>query len=82
MPITRMTTKFKQPAYYDELLTIVTIIPSMPRRLITFNYEIFNADKVLINEGETQLIFIDVATKKIKTAPALLIEKLQPYFKF
>ncbi len=82
MPITRMTSKYKQPAYYDELLTILTIIPAMPGRLITFNYEVYNTDKVLINEGETQLTFIEISTKKIKSAPALLIEKLEPYFKF
>jgi len=82
MPITRMTCKFIQPAYYDELLTIKTIIPAMPGRLITFKYEVFNPGGTLINEGDTQLIFIDVLTKKVKTAPPLLIEKLKPYFKF
>lgn len=81
MPITRMACKFVMPALYDELLTIKTIIPAMPGRLITFQYEVYNPEGQLINEGETQLIFIDVNTKKIKTAPALLIEKLEPYFK-
>jgi len=82
MPITRMTTKFIQPAYYDELLLIKTIIPAMPGRLITFKYEVYGPNGALINEGETQLTFIDVNTKRIKTAPAVLIEKLKPYFKF
>ena len=81
MPVTRMTCKYIQPALYDELLTIRTIIPAMPGRLITFNYEVYNPDKVLINEGETQLIFIDVNTKKIKTVPPILVEKLKPFFK-
>jgi acyl-CoA thioester hydrolase len=81
MPITRMTTKFIGPAYYDELLTIKTIIPEMPGRIITFKYEVFNENKILLNEGETQLIFIDVNTKKIKSVPPVLVEKLKPYFK-
>lgn len=80
MPITRMTTKYIQPALYDELLTIRTIIPAMPGRIVTFQYEVFNENKVLINEGETQLIFIDVITKKIKTVPSILVEKLKPFF--
>ncbi len=42
MPITRMTTKYIWPAYYDELLTIKTILPSMPNRIITFLYEVRN----------------------------------------
>ena len=81
MPITRMTTKYIQPAYYDELLTIKTIIPYMPGRIIVFQYEVYNERKELINEGETHLIFMDINTKKIKTAPPILIEKLKPYFK-
>ena len=80
MPITRMTIKYIQPAFYDELLTIKTIIPKMPGRIITFLYEVYNSDMILINEGETQLIFIDVTTKKIKSVPPVLVEKLKPYF--
>ena len=80
MPITRMNIKYIQPAFYDELLTIKTIIPEMPGRLITFKYEVYNSDMVLINEGETQLIFIDIITKKVKSVPPILVEKLKPYF--
>jgi len=81
MPITRMNTKYIQPAYYDELLTIKTTIPSMPGRIIAFHYQVFNQNGALINEGETHLIFIDINTKKVKTAPEILVEKLKPYFK-
>lgn len=81
MPITRMNIKYIRPAFYDELLTIKTTVPTMPHRLIVFQYEVFNEKQELINEGETHLIFLDSATKKIKTAPPLLIDKFEPYFK-
>ena len=80
MPITRMTTKYIGPAYYDELLTIKTILPSMPNRIITFHYEVRNEKEQLLNEGETQLIFMDVNTRKIKMAPPILVEMMKPYF--
>lgn len=80
MPITRMNIKYIQPAYYDEWLTIKTIIPRLPNRIIVFNYEIRNDKDVLINEAETQLIFIEMLTKQITSAPPLLLEKLKPYF--
>lgn len=80
MPITRMNIKYIQPARYDELLTIKTSVPQLPNRLILFTYEIWNEKKQLINEGETQLIFIDVLSQKIKTAPDLLLDKLKPCF--
>ena len=81
MPITRMNIKYIQPAFYDELLTIKTIIPAMPHRIITFQYEVYNEKGERINEGENQLIFLDAATRKLRSAPELLIQSLQPYFK-
>lgn len=80
MPITRMNIKYIQPARYDELLLIKTFVPELPNRIILFKYEIFNEQNSLINEGETQLIFIDAITKKLKTAPSVLIEKMKPFF--
>lgn len=80
MPITRMNIKYIQPARYDELLKIKTWVPELPHRIILFKYEIFNEQNVLVNEGETQLIFIDAITKKLKTAPSILLEKMKPLF--
>ena len=81
MPVTRMNIKYIQPAYYDEVLTIKTIVPHLPNRIIIFKYEVINEKGTLINEGETHLIFIDVNSKKIKAAPQILLEKFKPYFK-
>lgn len=81
MPITRMNIKYIKPAFYDELLTIKTIIPVMPHRIIIFQYEVYNEKGERINEGENQLIFLDAATRKLCSAPELLIQSLQPYFK-
>jgi acyl-CoA thioester hydrolase len=80
MPITRMNVKYIQPALYDELLTIKTIVPHLPNRIIIFKYEIYNSKSVLINEGETHLVFADIQSKRIKTAPALLLDKLKSFF--
>ncbi len=80
MPITRMNIKYIQPAYYDELLTIRTFVSHRPNRIIVFYYEVFNEKNELINEGETHLAFIDVATKRLKAAPAILSDKLDTYF--
>lgn len=80
MPITRMNIKYIQPAYYDELLTIKTFVPYLPNRIIVFNYEVFNEKGALINEGETHLAFIDAVTKKLKSTPEILLNKLQAYF--
>lgn len=80
MPITRMNIKYIQPAKYDELLLIKTFVPELPNRIILFKYEIFNEQNSLINGGETQLIFIDAITKKLKMTPSILLEKMKPFF--
>lgn len=80
MPIARMNIKYIQPAFYDELLTIRTMIPELPSRIMIFRYEIYNEKNALINEGENHLLFMDAKTRKIHSAPPLLIEKLSPHF--
>ena len=80
MPVTRMNIKYIQPAYYDEELTIKTIVPHLPHRIIVFKYEVLNEKGTLINEGETHLMFVDINSKKIRGAPEILLEKFKPYF--
>ena len=36
MPVMKMEMEFKRPAFYDELLTIVTTIPELPDKEIIF----------------------------------------------
>ncbi len=80
MPVTRMNIKYIKPALYDDLLTIRTIIPSLPNRIIIFQYEILNPQNELINQGENHLIFVEAKTGKIKSAPELLVNSLKLYF--
>lgn len=80
MPITRMNIKYIAPAFYDDLLTIKTIIPEKPGRLIRFLYEVFNPEGKKINEGETILTFIRKADNKLVSAPEILQQKLSPFF--
>jgi acyl-CoA thioester hydrolase len=81
MPILRMNIKYIAPALYDELITIKTIVPEIPGRLIMFKYEIYNEQEALINEGETLLGFMDATTRKIRRAPDMMIERIEPFFK-
>jgi acyl-CoA thioester hydrolase len=40
----------------------------------------FNAERVLLNEGETTLVFVNIKTGKPCQAPREFIEKIQPFF--
>ncbi len=81
LPVTRMSVKYIGPALYDEMITIRTIIDRLPDRFIHFRYEIYNEADKLINEGETQLAFIDAVTRKMVHAPQAIVDKLKVYFK-
>jgi len=79
LPVTRMSIKYIAPALYDEMITIRTIVKEVPDRFITFHYEVYNEAAKLINEGETQLIFVDASTRKMIHAPLEIREKFRAH---
>jgi acyl-CoA thioester hydrolase len=81
MPVYENASKYLEPAKYDELLTIRCILREMPKVRIVFETEILNESQKVIHKGLTTLVFIKSDTQKITTCPAVIIEKLSPFFK-
>jgi acyl-CoA thioester hydrolase len=50
--------KFKRPAYYDDLLTVRTMVERVTHVKITHRYEVWR-DGVLLAEGHTTLACVD-----------------------
>lgn len=80
LPVYTFNVKYLKPAYYDDMLTIKTFIREIPEARITFTYETYNEKGVLLNKGETVLVFIDTKTNKPRSAPDNFLEKLKKYF--
>ncbi len=81
LPVAECNLQYLRPAFYDELLTVNTIIKEMPEgSLIQFHTEIYNEQQKIINKGLTKLVFYDIAARKKTSMPELLREKLAPYF--
>lgn len=80
LPITRMNIKYIGPATYDEMITVKTTLTRMPDRFMHFSYEVYNEAGKLINEAETQLVFVDAQTRKMVHAPQYLVDQLAPHF--
>jgi acyl-CoA thioester hydrolase len=80
MPVLNMESRFIRPAYYDDLLIIRSEISKIPEDSITFNVEIYNQNRKIINQARVKLCFINKDTNERITAPELLIKKLTPYF--
>ncbi len=80
LPVLSLNVKYIKPAFYDELLTIKTIIKELPQARISFNYEIYNEQNILINTGETTLVFINKQTNKPCMAPEWFLNAIKIYF--
>lgn len=77
LPVFSYSIKFLKPAYFDDELTIKTIIKELPLVRIKFEYETYNEKGDLLNKAETTLVFIDKGTNNPCAAPGFFVEKLK-----
>ena len=80
LPVMHVESRYLQPAKYDELLTIRTILQELPGKLICFDTDILNETGKRIHKARVKLFFVNMITGKRMSAPAFLVERLQPYF--
>ena len=81
MPVAELNVKYLRPAYYDDLITVKTILKEMPKgSKIQFHSELYNEKNELLNVGVTTLVFIDVKTKQKAGLPEDLGKILAPFF--
>ena len=82
LPVTESYTRYKSPAFYDDLLTVETSISELRHFTCRFNYKITRQDQdsgkhVLIAKGYT--VHAAVTRKgKLTRLPESIMEKLQP----
>ena len=80
MPVVRLESKYIQPAKYDELLTVSSTIRDLPDRFIIFEVEIRNEEQQILNKAKVTLCFRDAHTGVQIRTPAIIVQKLEPYF--
>ena len=80
MPVYENHSRYIKPARYDDELSIRVILQEMPGIRVVFHYEIRNQLNVLLNTGETTLVFQRRDNGKLCVAPEKLLNKLKPYF--
>ena len=69
LPVVSLTTNFKKPARYDDLLTVKTIFKSQTSAKIEFDYEIYNEQNELLTIGNSILVFVNMKTGRPMAAP-------------
>lgn len=80
MPVLELKCIYIKPAYYDDELSIRTIMDEKPLSRIRFRYEIHNEKAELINKGETTLVFVSMQTNRPCRAPSSLMQQLEKFF--
>jgi len=80
LPVLSFSIKYFRPAFYDDLLTIKTILTKLPNKRIDFEYEVYNEKGDLLNKAETTLAFVDAKSMKPVDAPKVLIDKTMKFF--
>jgi acyl-CoA thioester hydrolase len=80
LPVLSLNVKYIKPAYYDDELTIKTVIRKLPSARIEFEYEVYNEQNELINKGETTLVFVDMKTGRPIGAPQAFLDDIGKYF--
>ncbi len=80
MPVLELHTKYIKPSFYDDQITVKTILSEMPAARIRFDYEIYNEEQILLNKGYTILTFANAETLKPVRPPKYFLELVAPYF--
>lgn len=80
MPVVSVNSKYHNPVYYDELITIETRLETMPTKLIHFHHTIYNQAGKAVHKGEVKLFFVNLVTNQRLSTPKILSDLLIPYF--
>lgn len=81
MPVHEVFIKFKNPAYYDELLEVETKVEKLPLANVHIDHIIRSKDRnIVIAEGYIELAFVKKDTKRISRAPDFFLNALKKHF--
>ena len=80
MPVRELTSRYIQPAKYDDLITVKVSVREMPDVKIIFDYEVYNEEGQKLNIAQTTLVFVDEKTGKLARCPRPLSILFETYF--
>ena len=75
LPVIDLKINFKQPALFDDKLTLITKLVKSPSYMIEFNYEILKDGKI-ITLGYTKLIFLNSKINKPVRCPKKILDAI------
>jgi acyl-CoA thioester hydrolase len=79
LPVYTYSVKYLKPAYYDDLLTIRTIIRKLEGARIYFEFETYNEKGEKLNTAEVVLVFFDARNNRPCQAPDRISKLILKY---
>jgi acyl-CoA thioester hydrolase len=76
LPVREMHIRYHAPAFYDDLITIRTIINKLPAARISFFHEIFNENGEMLCTGNLDLVFVNKETGHPIRAPQEFLDAI------
>jgi acyl-CoA thioester hydrolase len=76
LPVTEATLRFRNPARYDDLVTIAARMDRVRSRGVTFSYRVQTGGRILA-EGSTTHVAVETASGRSVLMPGWLIEPLR-----
>lgn len=76
LPVVELVCHYHRSAHYDELLNVEVTIPERPTAKIKIDYKIFNEEGVLLNDGSTTLVFLDIKSGRPIRAPKEVLDRI------
>lgn len=80
MPVADLQIQFKRPGRYDDLLTVKTIVPELPRASFMTLYEVRNEAGELVVSGKVRLAFIDMERMRPIRVPSIVLEAVKAHW--
>ncbi len=81
LPVVEFSVQYKAPAVYDDLLTITTAIPEIPRARFLTQYEVHNPLGQLIATGKVTLAFLHKEKQRPIKVPDYILERIEAQWK-
>ena len=80
MPVMEISIKYKNAAFYDELLTVEASVSEINSPKVHIDYKVFKENGLIAAEGYSVLAFMKTATKKACRPPEFYVNTLKKYF--
>ncbi|WP_443943639.1 acyl-CoA thioesterase [Pedobacter sp. AW1-32] len=80
LPILELQSKYLKPAFYNQVLTVKSIVKELPTVRLYVEYEIYNEAEQLINIGKTTLVFVDKQTRRPCHPPTNFMDGVRKHF--